>query len=227
MPDGVFFDNWPAVWRIVLVASVVYVALVLALRIAGARALAKMSAYDLMVTVALGSILATIPLDKNVTLVDGLTTIATFLVLQHVLSWVLKRSGWSRWAVKCKPVLVLYEGQMLEDRMHAVNVTDEEVRAVVRAAGKASLGECLAVVLENDGNWSVIDSGDHPDHSALDGIDVPEHATVGASDGRDERGSDGERRQGWEGGGRRNGRSSGRGGSPGTHGAARTGSGIQ
>jgi hypothetical protein len=65
--------------------------------------------------------------------------------------------------VKERPHIVVWEGRLLQDRMERVNVTEEEVRAAVRAAGKASLADIQAVVLENDGEWSVVPREDAPD----------------------------------------------------------------
>ncbi|HEU4629730.1 MAG TPA: YetF domain-containing protein [Gemmatimonadaceae bacterium] len=168
-----FFSSWTSLWHIVLLATVVYVALVAALRMIGSRALAKMSAYDLVVTIALGSLIATIPLQRDVTVADGLTAIATFLVLQHAMSWLLERSRRSRPLVKGKPTLCVYEGRMLEEQMRELLVTDEEVRAAIRSHGLVSVRQCLAVVLENDGEWSVIPYADTPDRSALAGLKPP------------------------------------------------------
>jgi uncharacterized membrane protein YcaP (DUF421 family) len=168
-----FFSSWSSLGHIVLLAAIVYLALVAALRVVGSRALAKMSAYDLVITIALGSLIATIPLQKDVTVADGLTAIATFLLLQHAMSWMLKRWPRTRGLVKGKPTLCVYEGRLLAEQMRHVKVTDEEVRAAIRASGVVSVSQCLAVVLENDGEWSVVRYGDAPDRSALAGIDPP------------------------------------------------------
>ena len=53
-----------------------YVALIALLRISGKRTLAKLNALDLVVTVALGSTLATVLLSSTVALVEGITTLA-------------------------------------------------------------------------------------------------------------------------------------------------------
>ena len=137
--DPVFFHSWHSIWRIVVLATVVYVALIAALRGLGARALARMSAYDLVITFALGSLIATIPMTAQVTLADGLAAIGTFLLLQHLLSWSIRRSRLLGRMVKERAHIVVWEGRLLQDRMERVNVTEEEVRAAVRAAGKASL----------------------------------------------------------------------------------------
>src|SRR5919204_1500807 len=145
------FHDWASVGRIVATAALIYVVVVAMLRVIGERALAKMSAYDLIVTVALGSLVAAIPLTSNITVVDGVAAIGTYLALQELTRWMLKRWRRARKLVKDKPHLVLWDGRMLSDRMRDVMVTTEEVRAAVRRAGKASLSEVLAVVLENDG----------------------------------------------------------------------------
>ena len=168
-----FFSSWASLGHIVLLATVVYVALVAALRVVGSRALAKMSAYDLVVTIALGSLIATIPLQEDVTVADGLTAIATFLVLHHGMSWMLKRWRRTRGLVMGRPTLCVYEGRMLADQMRHIKVTDEEVRAAVRSNGMASVSQCMAVVLENDGTWSVVGYSDAADRSALAGLDLP------------------------------------------------------
>jgi uncharacterized membrane protein YcaP (DUF421 family) len=151
----------------------VYVALVAALRLVGERALARMSGYDLLVTVALGSILATVPLQPSITIADGLSAIATLLALQWLIGWLIKRTTWAARAAKGRPTPVLYDGRMLRDDMRALNVTEEEVRAAARSHGMGSLDECLAIVLENDGSWSVVPRGSRPDLSALEGLDLP------------------------------------------------------
>jgi uncharacterized membrane protein YcaP (DUF421 family) len=70
---------------------------------------------------------------------------------------------------------------MLEDRMHDARVTAEEVRAAVRAAGLGSVSKAFAIVLENDGNWSVVE---YDSRGALDAfVDVDPPATPRASAG--------------------------------------------
>jgi uncharacterized membrane protein YcaP (DUF421 family) len=58
---------------VILVGAPAYAALALALRLSGKRTPAKMNAFDLVVIVALGSVLATILLTNDVTLVSLLT----------------------------------------------------------------------------------------------------------------------------------------------------------
>ena len=61
-----WFDSWGDLVRRVLVGITAYASLVLVLRGSGKRTLAQLNAFDLVVTVALGSVLATILLSPDV-----------------------------------------------------------------------------------------------------------------------------------------------------------------
>jgi uncharacterized membrane protein YcaP (DUF421 family) len=162
-----FFDGWESVVRIVLLAAATYVILVAVLRVVGEQALAKMSSYDMIVTIALGSLLVGIPLGSGVTLADGLAAIATVLFLQEGTRFLVRRSRQVSKLIRQRPHLVLWDGQLLRERMDELNVIQEEVRAAVRRAGLGSLAEAQAVVLETDGDWSVVPRQGAGDLSAL------------------------------------------------------------
>ena len=50
-----FFDSWFGLLRVLVVGALAYAALILFLRVSGKRTLTKLNAFDLVVTVALGS----------------------------------------------------------------------------------------------------------------------------------------------------------------------------
>ena len=66
-----FFDGWAGLLRVLVVGALAYAALVLLLRVSGKRTLSKMNAFDLVVTVALGSTLATVLPSRDVALAEG------------------------------------------------------------------------------------------------------------------------------------------------------------
>jgi uncharacterized membrane protein YcaP (DUF421 family) len=173
----VFFDGWQGLVRVVVVGTLAYVALVVILRISGNRTLSKMNAFDLVVTVALGSTLATVLLSESVALAEGVLALALLIALQYVATWLSVRSSAVRSVVKSQPVLLLYDGEFLEREMHRQRVLESEVRAAIRASGIASLSAVKAVVLETDGTFSVISaSDDGKPLTALKPLDIPESA---------------------------------------------------
>ena len=84
--------------------------MVLLLRVSGKRTLTKMNAFDLVVTVALGSMLATVLLTKSVALAEGLTAFVLLIFLQFVLTWLSVRSRAVSRLVKSELTLLVYQG---------------------------------------------------------------------------------------------------------------------
>jgi uncharacterized membrane protein YcaP (DUF421 family) len=155
-------DKWMDLVRVVAVGVPIYFVLVALLRVTGKRALAKMSAFDLVVTVALGSVLATTFLSDQVKLVEGLLALALLLGLQYLVAWAGLKWPKFRSLVVERPRLLLYQGRMLPDALRKERIAHEEVLAAVRSSGHMSLADVEAVVLETDGGFSVMgrQSGD-------------------------------------------------------------------
>ena len=69
--EGVFFDGWAVLGRTAAIGMLAYAILIVLLRASGKRKLSKMNAFDFVVTVALGSTLASLLLNKDVSLAQG------------------------------------------------------------------------------------------------------------------------------------------------------------
>ncbi len=161
------FDNWGGLVRVLAVGVLAYVGLVLLLRVSGKRTLSKMNAFDLVVTVALGSTLATILLSKSVALAEGVLALTLLIFLQFGVTWLSMRSSTFQRLVKNEPRLLFYEGRFLRDAMRAERVTEEEIESAMRQQGIASLEEAGAAVLETDGSVTVIPGADSNSASTL------------------------------------------------------------
>ena len=74
------------------------------------------------------------------------------------------------------PLTLLYRGEFLPAAVLRARITKDEVRAAVRSAGRASLNEAEAVVLETDGSLSVVRGGGGNDRPSLDGVRGPPEA---------------------------------------------------
>ena len=150
------FDDVTGLLRILFVGIVAYAALVTFLRVSGKRTLSKMNAFDLVVTVALGSTLATILLSKDVPLAEGLLALALLIGLQWVVAWGSVRSSWFSNLVKSEPQVLYHRGSMMEVALKRERVTPEEIAAAARSSGHGELDEVDTVLLETDGSFSVI-----------------------------------------------------------------------
>lgn len=166
--EHAFFQDGAALVRTLVVGILAYASLVLLLRLTGKRTLSKMNAFDLVVTIALGSTLATILLNKDVTLAQGLLALALLVGLQFAVSWSSVRVRWVRRLVTGEPSLLVRRGAFLHEAMRRARITKDEVRAAVRGAGLRAIEDAEAVVLETDGSISVVRSGGGPTSSLRD-----------------------------------------------------------
>lgn len=170
MSADIWFDSWSEIVRTLLVGAAAYVAVVVVLRVAGKRALAKLNAFDLVVTVALGSTLATILLNADVSWAEGAVALALLASLQFVVTWTSARRPRARSVVTSVPTLLLRDGQPLPDAVREQRLTVEELRQAVRSTGSGDLASIAAVVLESDGTLSVIPASRFGDGTALEGV---------------------------------------------------------
>ena len=85
--EPMWFDSWAKMLRGLIIGSVSYAALVVVLSVSGKRTLGQLNAFNFIVTVAIGSTLATIPLSSDVAFFEGLTALALLAGLQFIVAW--------------------------------------------------------------------------------------------------------------------------------------------
>lgn len=151
-----FFDSFADLGRVLVVGTLAYLSLVLLLRVSGKRTLTKLNAFDLVVTVALGSTLATVLLNKSVALAEGLVALALLVGLQFAIAWLSVRSEAFLALIKSEPTLLARHGRLLEGAMKEQRINRAEVFAALRAEGVGNPDELEAVILETDGSISVL-----------------------------------------------------------------------
>lgn len=157
--DKIFFDNWDSIVRTIIIGILAYFALILMLRISGKRTLSQMREFDFIVTVALGSTVATVLLSKDVALADGITALALLIFLQYILAATSARSKRFSKIISSEPTLVFYNGAFLEHALKKERVTEAEVRSVLRSQQVSALTDVHAVVMEANGQFSVVKKG--------------------------------------------------------------------
>lgn len=150
-----FFQGWPGIIRTVAVGILAYASLVAFLRVSGKRTLAKLNAFDLVVTVALGSTLASILLQESIALLEGAAALALLIFMQYLVTAVSVR--WPSFAklVRAEPALLVRDGRTCTATMQRERITEDETLSAIRAVGGHRIEEARTVILESDGTLSV------------------------------------------------------------------------
>jgi uncharacterized membrane protein YcaP (DUF421 family) len=168
--SDLLYDGLDGMLRTVLIGVLAYAVLVTALRVSGKRTLTKLNAFDLVVTVAFGSCLATILLSKDVALAEGATALVLLVALQFVVAKLTVLSPRFGKLVKSAPRALVIDGRLDETAMREERVARDEIMAAIRSQGHGGLDLIAAVVLESDASLSVITTSAQGDRTALDPV---------------------------------------------------------
>lgn len=155
--EKIFFDNWDSLVRTFYLTILGYFAMIILLRSSGKRTLSKMNAFDFVITIALGSTLATLSLNKDVTLSDGIVAFSVLILLQYLLTWLSVRYKVVKNIITSNPALIFYEGEFLEQEMKKNRITKDEVYSAGRQKGMANLDNVYMIILETIGDITIIE----------------------------------------------------------------------
>jgi uncharacterized membrane protein YcaP (DUF421 family) len=164
MMKGIYFDSFESLISRLVITIQAYLAMVVLLRVTGKRTLSKMNAFDFIITVALGSALANVALNKDVPLIDGVVVFFLLIFLQLIITWVSARYRPFKKLITSQPSLLLYKGQPDEKVLKEQRITKEELYLVARSKGIFELSDVDAIILETTGKITIIEN--LPPHSA-------------------------------------------------------------
>lgn len=154
MEPPIFFDTWSGLGRILVTGVLAYPAVILMLRISGKRTLSKFNAFDFIVTIALGSMLASVIVTGSVPLAEGLLALAMLIGLQYCITWLSVRSERFQTLMKSSPKILVHRGVYQDRAMRDERVTRAEITAALHSQGKTEASDC-SVILETDGSLNV------------------------------------------------------------------------
>lgn len=156
--------SWSQVAGVVLAGITIYLVTVALIRIFGQRALARFSIYDLPVAVAMGAMIGRVALTATPLLAGAIGLLVLFLAHSGIRS--LRTHGALGTVLDTRPVLIMHDGQPLEDNLRRMKMSRADLREQLRLAGVARPDQVRAVIMERSGTHSVI-VGEEPVHPQL------------------------------------------------------------
>lgn len=145
-----------AAW-VVLGTILIYASCLIAVRIAGRRTVARLSAFDYVVTIALGSVIATTAVSKETPYLNGVVAIVVLLTLQVSIGALRLKSDLVRRLTDFQPDVIYSAGKLdLPTSPLSAQTTLEEIESKVRRTGLNDWTRVEKIILEPDGSVSVI-----------------------------------------------------------------------
>ncbi len=149
--------------------AVIFAITITYVRIVGLRSFSKMSSFDFVMTLAMGSIVASVAVTSSVSLTNGAIGLGALFAIQYVVGRGRRSARFSR-VVDNTPKLLMVGDRFLMDNLRSTRVTVSDLKAKLREANVLDYSSVRAVVLETTGDISVL-HGDSPlDPDLLEGV---------------------------------------------------------
>ena len=134
---------------------VLHLLLISVIRLMGKRQIGQMEASEFVVTMLVAN-LASIPMqDSGIPLLSGIVPIVTVLGVELVLSALSLKSVWLRKLLCGKPVILIENGNILQQNLRKTRVTLDELTGHLREKDVLDIQSVQYAILETNGNLSV------------------------------------------------------------------------
>jgi uncharacterized membrane protein YcaP (DUF421 family) len=134
--------------------------IILLVRIVGLRSFSKMTNFDFVMTIAIGSLLAGASQSSGWTgFLQSLAAMASLFAVQYSVARLRQVSERFEAVVQNEPVLLMKDGVMLKDALRQTRVDRDDLLAKLREANALDMSQIRAVVLETTGDISVLHGG--------------------------------------------------------------------
>jgi len=134
----------------------IFTTIIIITRIFGLRTFAKMSSFDFASTIAVGSILASIVINKDQSVLKGALALACVVGFQTLFSFLVRKNDWFKKLFTNKPQLLMKDGEIFYDTLKSCNVGVSDLMAKLREANVHKISEVQAVIFESTGDISVL-----------------------------------------------------------------------
>jgi uncharacterized membrane protein YcaP (DUF421 family) len=150
------FDLPSDLLGVALRTLVVYVFLIVALRVAGKREVGQLSPFDLVLLLIVSNGVQNAMVGTNTSLWGGLVTVVVLFGADRVLRMLRTRSPRVDRLLEGEPVLLVRNGEILDEALRREGIDEQDLQHVLRAHGVGDMHEVATAVLEIDGTVSVI-----------------------------------------------------------------------
>lgn len=134
---------------------ILYMVLILSVRLMGKRQIGQMEASEFVVAMLIADLAAVPMQDASIPLLSGLVPLLTVLGLELVISFLLLKSLTFRQFLCGKPVILIDNGNVLQENLRRTRVTLDELLEHLRQKDILDLQSVQYAILETNGNLSV------------------------------------------------------------------------
>lgn len=146
---------------LIIIRSIVAFLLLLFLtRIMGKKQLSQLTFFDYVVGITIGSIAATMSVDQNVQISNGLVSLAIWGVFPIFLGFLGMKSRKFLRLTDGRPSILIKNGEVLEESMKKNQIAIDELMMLLREKGVFKVDDIEMAILETNGELSIMKKTD-------------------------------------------------------------------
>lgn len=142
---------------LILIRSIVsFLLLMLMARLMGKKQISQLTFFDYCVGITIGSIAASMSVDQNVKIVNGLMALLIWGLFPSILAFVSLKSRWFTKIIDGSPTILIQRGKILEHNMKKNLLSADELMLLLREKGTFNVSDVEMAVLETNGQLSIL-----------------------------------------------------------------------
>jgi len=144
-------------YLIIIAKSVtIYVFIIAAIRLFGKKELAQLSVIDLVFILLISNSVQNAMVGNDSTILGGVAAALGLFICNYILKLFLRRSSGFSELVQGEKIVIVVDGKLLQHGLYLSMMSMEEVQMAIREHGVKDISEVDLMVLEVDGNITVL-----------------------------------------------------------------------
>jgi len=135
---------------------ILYILLLVVIRLMGKRQLGELQPFELVITILIAELAASPIENSDIPLMNGIVSILTLFILEGIFSTLMLKSERARSIIDGTPSIVMDRGKLLYDEMKKQRININDLLEHLRIAGYHNLHELEYIIIEPDGQLSII-----------------------------------------------------------------------
>lgn len=160
------------IFTLIVRSLILYALILFLIRIMGKRQIGEMQPFEFVITLIIAD-LATIPMAETaLPLIQGVIPLLTLVCIHYLICLLSRKSVTFRRLFSGKPVILLDSNGIIYENMRKVNMNFNDLLEGLHSAGYFNLDEILYVILQTNGQMTVVNRAPYAPLTAND-LNIP------------------------------------------------------
>jgi uncharacterized membrane protein YcaP (DUF421 family) len=137
----------------------IYIFIIIGIRLFGKKEISQLTIVDLVFILLISNSVQNAMVGNDNSVGGGMAAALGLFICNYVIRFLLLRSKKFTETVEGEKIVLVLDGTLLQEGLKRAKMTIEEVEMAVREHGVKDISETNLVVLEVDGNVSVVSDG--------------------------------------------------------------------